>query len=413
VNRMQVSSVLKDVGAGTTAGRSKLQMQSALVVMQFALSLVLLSGAGLMIRSFLALRKTDPGFSAHGVLINSQLVLPRDKYSTNEQRVLFFRQLIDRIQGFPDAEFVGGITSLPLTGTSLFKGYQILGRPEASTAGERAAVWNVVTEDYFKTMRIRLIQGRELSVKDNESAPRVALINEALARAQFPDDSPIGQRILLNDRGSVPCEIVGVVASSRQFALARDPAPEIFTPYRQSRVPYMYVVVKSRRDPMALVGPIRGAVKEIDPDQPVGQRTLEQQFANAIAAPRLNALLLSIFAALAVLLAGIGIYGVVSYLVGKRTREIGIRMALGASRSVLRSALGRGLRLAGLGVVTGLIASMMVARLLARFLYRVGVNDPVTFAFVVVLLAAIAVLACWVPARRATKVDPLVALRYE
>jgi putative ABC transport system permease protein len=272
VNRMQVSSVLKDVGAGTTAGRSKLQMQSALVVMQFALSLVLLSGAGLMIRSFLALRKTDPGFSAHGVLINSQLVLPRDKYSTNEQRVLFFRQLIDRIQGFPDAEFVGGITSLPLTGTSLFKGYQILGRPEASTAGERAAVWNVVTEDYFKTMRIRLIQGRELSVKDNESAPRVALINEALARAQFPDDSPIGQRILLNDRGSVPCEIVGVVASSRQFALARDPAPEIFTPYRQSRVPYMYVVVKSRRDPMALVGPIRGAVKEIDPDQPVGQR---------------------------------------------------------------------------------------------------------------------------------------------
>lgn len=303
---------------------------------------------------------------------------------------------------------------MPLTGTSLFKGYQILGRPEASTAGERAAVWNVVTEDYFKTMRIRLIQGRELSVKDNESAPRVALINEALARAQFPDDSPIGQRILLNDRGSVPCEIVGVVASSRQFALARDPAPEIFTPYRQSRVPYMYVVVKSRRDPMALVGPIRGAVKEIDPDQPVGQRTLEQQFANAIAAPRLNALLLSIFAALAVLLAGIGIYGVVSYLVGKRTREIGIRMALGASRgSVLRSALGRGLRLAGLGVVTGLIASMMVARLLARFLYRVGVNDPVTFAFVVVLLAAIAVLACWVPARRATKVDPLVALRYE
>jgi putative ABC transport system permease protein len=176
----------------------------------------------------------------------------------------------------------------------------------------------------------------------------------------------------------------------------------------------MYVVVKSRRDPMALVGPIRGAVKEIDPDQPVGQRTLEQQFANAIAAPRLNALLLSIFAALAVLLAGIGIYGVVSYLVGKRTREIGIRMALGASRgSVLRSALGRGLRLAGLGVVIGLIASMMVARLLARFLYRVGVNDPVTFAFVVVLLAAIAVLACWVPARRATKVDPLVALRYE
>lgn len=414
VNRMQVSSVLKDVGAGTTAGRSKLQMQSALVVMQFALSLVLLSGAGLMIRSFLALRKTDPGFSAHGVLINSRLVLPPDKYSTNEQRVLFFRQLIDRIQRFPDAEFVGGITSLPLTGTSSFKGYQILGRPEASTAGERAAVWNVVTEDYFKTMGIRLIQGRELSVKDNESAPRVALINEALARAQFPDDSPIGQRILLNDRGSVPCEIVGVVASSRQFALARDPAPEIFTPYQQSRVPYMYVVVKSRRDPMALVGPIRGAVKEIDPDQPVGQRTLEQQFANAIAAPRLNALLLSIFAALAVLLAGIGIYGVVSYLVGKRTREIGIRMALGASRgSLLRSVLGRGLRLAGLGVVIGLIASMMVARLLARFLYRVGVNDPVTFAFVVVLLAAISVLACWVPARRATKVDPLVALRYE
>jgi putative ABC transport system permease protein len=413
-NRVQLFSVLKDVGAGTTSGRSKLQMQSALVVLQFALSLVLLTGAGLMIRSFLALRNTDPGFSAQGVLINTQLVLPRDKYSTNEQRVLFFKQLIERIQQFPDAEYVGAITALPLTQTSVFKGYQILGRSAASSAEERGAVWNVVAEDYFKAMGIRLIQGRELSVKDNQGAPGVALINDTLAKAQFPDVSPIGQRILLNESGSVPCEIVGVVASSRQFALQRDSAPEIFTPYQQSRVHYMYVLVKSRRDPMALVGPIRGAVKEIDPDQPVGQRTLEQEFANAIVTPRLNALVLSIFAALAVLIAGIGIYGVVSYLVGKRTREIGIRMALGASRgSVLRSVLGRGLRLAGLGVVIGLIASMLAARLLAKFLYRVGANDPATFAFVVVLLAAIAVLACWVPARRATKVDPLVALRYE
>jgi putative ABC transport system permease protein len=411
---VQLSSVLKDAGAGTTGGRSKLQTQSALVVMQFALSLVLLTGAGLMIRSFLALRNTDPGFSAHGVLINSQLMLPPDKYSTNEQNVLFFKQLIERIQRFPDAEYVGGITSLPLTGTSLFKSYQILGRAEASSDGERGAVWNVVTEDYFKTMGIRLIQGRELSVTDNESAPRVALINDRLARAQFSDVSPIGQRILLNDRGSAPCEIVGVVASTKQFALEKDPAPEIFTPYQQSRVSYMYVLVKSRRDPTALVGPIRATVKELDPDQPVGQRTLEQQFNTAIATPRLNAILLSIFAALALLLAGIGIYGVVSYLVGKRTREIGIRMALGASRgSVLRSVLGRGLRLAGWGVVLGLLVSVMVARLLGRFLYRVGASDPVTFALVVSLLAAISLLACWVPAQRATKVDPLVALRYE
>jgi ABC-type antimicrobial peptide transport system permease subunit len=226
---------------------------------------------------------------------------------------------------------------------------------------------------------------------------------------------PIGQRILLNDRSSTqPYEIVGVVGSSKQFGVGQDPSPEIFTPYQQSRVQFMYVVVKSRGDTASLVGPIRSAVKAIDPDQPVGQRTLEQQFTNAISFPRLYAILLGTFAGLALLLAAIGIYGVVSYLVGQRTREIGIRMALGASQgNVLRNVLGRGLRLAGLGLAIGLAASMLVTRLLEAFLYRVGATDPVTFAMAVAVLVGIAVLACWIPALRATKVDPLVALRYE
>jgi putative ABC transport system permease protein len=415
MNRVQVSSVMKDVSAGTTSGRSKLHLQSALVVMQFALSLVLLSGAGLMIRSFLALKNTNPGFSANGVLINTQLVLPTDKYSTNQQCERFFKELLERVRGIPGVEYAGGITSLPLAGNSSFLGYQILGRPVTTSGGERGAVRNVVTEDYFKTMGIPLIQGRDLTTKDNESAPHVAVINDVLAKTQFSDVSPIGQRILLNDRSSTePYEIVGVVGSSKQFGIGQDPSPEIFTPYLQSRVSFMYVVVKGRGDTAGLVGPIRSAVKAIDPDQPVGQRTLEQQFTNAISFPRLYAILLGTFAGLALLLAAIGIYGVVSYLVGQRTREIGIRMALGASQgNVLRDVLGRGLRLAGLGLAIGLAASMLVTRLLGAFLYRVGATDPVTFAMAVAVLVGIAVLACWIPALRATKVDPLVALRYE
>ena len=414
LNRVQVSAVLKEASSGTTGGKSRLGMQSVLVIAQVALSLVLLSGAGLLIRSFLALRGTDPGFKAQGVLINTQLVLPRDKYTTNEQSVLFFKQLIDRIKTFPGVVTVGGITSLPLQGNSSTKSYQIVGKPSSDAGGKRGAVWNVVTEDYFKTMGISLVHGRELRDSDNSGALHVALINDALAKREFAGTDPIGQRVLLSTRDAQPYEIVGVVGSAKQFSLGQAALPEIFTPYQQSTLQFMYVVVKAEGDPTRLAAPIRAAVRDIDPDQPVGYRTLEQQFDNAISGQKFYALLLGVFAALALILAGVGIYGVLSYLVGQRTREIGIRMALGAnSGNVLRNVLGRGFALVGTGLAIGLGVSLGMTRLIGGLLYQIGAADPVTFVAAIFVLAAVALIACWIPALRATKVDPIVALRYE
>ncbi|HUK30648.1 MAG TPA: ABC transporter permease [Candidatus Acidoferrum sp.] len=414
LNRVQVSSVLKEAGSATTGGKSRLGLQSALVVSQVVLSLVLLTTAGLLIRSFLALRGTDPGFKAQGVLINTQLVLPTDKYTTTEQSVAFFKQLIERIQTFPGVVAAGGITSLPLQGNSGTRNYEIIGHPVSTDGGQRGAVVNVVTENYFNTMGIPLIRGRELRDSDNAAAPRVALINDALARREFPGLDPIGQRILLGARNAQPYEIVGIVGSAKQFSLGQDALPEIFTPYQQSPVSFMYVVVKAHGDPNQLAAPIRAAVRDLDPDQPVGHRTLEQQFDNAISGQRFYAVLLGVFAGLALVLAGVGIYGVLSYLVGQRTREIGIRMALGASRaSVLRHVLARGFRLAGTGLLIGFAASLGIARLLGSLLYRVGAADPISFIVAVIVLGSVAVIACWVPALRATKVDPIVALHYE
>jgi len=414
LNRVQVSSVLKEASAGTTSGKSRLGMQGVLVIAQVALSLVLLTGAGLLIRSFLALRGTDPGFKAQGVLINTQLVLPPDKYTTKEQSVNFFKQLLERIKGFPGVEATGGITSLPLQGNSSTKGYEIVGRPVTTPGGKRGAVWNVVTEDYFKTMGIPLIRGRELRDSDNSGALHVALINDALARREFPGTDPIGQRVLLSTRNAEPYEIVGIVGSAKQFSLGEDALPEIFTPYQQSILQFMYVVVKTQGEPTRLAAPIRAAVRDIDPDQPVGQRTLEQQFNNAISGQKFYALLLGVFAGLALILAGVGIYGVLSYLVGQRTREIGIRMALGASPStVLRNVLARGFALVGTGLAIGLGVSLGLTRLIGRLLYQIGASDPVTFVVAIFVLATVALIACWIPAMRATKVDPIVALRYE
>jgi putative ABC transport system permease protein len=414
MNRVQVASVLKEASASTTGGKSKLGLQGALVVSQVALSLALLSGAGLLIRSFIALRETDPGFKAQDVLINTQLVLPRDKYTTNEQSVAFFKQLLDRIHGFPGVVAAGGITSLPLAGNSFSRAYEIIGRPASNPSDKRGAVWNVVTEEYFQAMGIPLVRGRELKASDNSSAPHVALINDALARKEFPGADPIGQRVLLSTKNAQPYEIVGVVGSAKQFGLDQDALPEIFTPYQQSTVQFMYVVVKAQGDPNRLAAPVRAAVRDLDPDQPVGHRTLAQQFDNAVSGQKFYALLMGVFAGLALVLAGVGIYGVLSYLVGQRTREIGIRMALGASRgNVLGHILGRGMRLTATGLLIGLAVSLGLSRLIGKFLYHVGASDPTTFVAAIVVLAGIALIACGIPALRATKVDPIVALRYE
>jgi putative ABC transport system permease protein len=413
-DRAQLAGVLKDASATTTVGRTRMKLQNSLVVAQIAISLVLASGAGLLIRSFVALRNTDPGFKAEGVLINTLLVLPQDKYTTNQQCVAFFRQLLERIRALPGVKTAGGITAMPLSGNSSFRGYEIVGKPVSSPGGERAAIRNVVTEGYFETMGIPIRSGRFFRDSDNESAPRVAVINEALARQQFKNEDPIGQRIILHGSDSQPYEIVGVVGSSRQFSMSQDPSPEIFTPYRQSRLQFMYVLVKTDGNPGSLAGPIRSAVHDIDPDQPMGTLTLEQRFEHSIAGSRFYALLITTFAALALILAAVGVYGVLSYLVAQHTREIGIRMALGANRvNVWNQFVGRGLLLAGIGVITGVAASLGLTRAVAALLYHVGAADPLTLAGACFVLLLVTLIAAAVPAYRASRIDPMVALRYE
>jgi putative ABC transport system permease protein len=275
-----------------------------------------------------------------------------------------------------------------------------------------AAVLNVVTPDYFNTMSIPLKQGRWFSDSDTEQAARVAVINDTAAKKFFADSDPLGQQLFVSGQGEQPYRVVGVVGSSRQFDITSPPSPEIFTNYQQSTMSYMYVLARTAGDPSALVPAIRRAVAEIDPEQPVGHRTLDQQLENAITEPRFYTLLMGLFAGLALLLAAIGVYGAMAYAVSQRTREIGVRMALGAQRStVMRLFLRDGLKLAILGVVVGLALAFAATHAMASLLFNVKPTDALAFGSAALLLCLAVFLANLIPARRATRVDPLLALR--
>ncbi|HEX8140433.1 MAG TPA: ABC transporter permease [Pyrinomonadaceae bacterium] len=408
-----LNEILKDSSRGSTGGRGQHRFRSVLVVTEVVLSLVLLIGAGLLIRSFVAMRNVDPGFKAEGVLVNSQLVLPPQKYAEANRGVAFFKELFERVRALPGVESVGGITALPLQGNSRLQAYAVAGRAPQPQGQELTAVINTVGADYFQTMSIPLKRGRLFTERDDASGPKTVLVNETLARRIFPDKDPLGERLYLRG-GNTPYEIVGVVGDAKQFNLTGDAEPEIFTHYLESPVTFMYVLARTKGDPASLAMPIRREVQAIDPDQPVGNRTLAQQFENSISQPRFYTLLLGLFAGVALILATIGIYGVMSYMVAQRTHEIGIRMALGAQRrDVLKIVIWQGLKLAIIGVVVGLGLSFLATRLLSSLLYGVSAVDPITFALIPLLLTGVAVAACFIPARRATRIDPLVALRNE
>jgi putative ABC transport system permease protein len=408
-----LNEILKDSSRGSTGGRGQHRFRSVLVVTEVVLSLVLLIGAGLLIRSFVAMRNVDPGFKAEGVLVNSQLVLPPQKYAEGNRGVAFFKELFERVRALPGVESVGGITALPLQGNSRLQAYAVAGRAPQPQGQELTAVINTVGADYFQTMSIPLKRGRLFTERDDANGPKTVLINETLARRIFPDHEALGERLYLRGNNT-PYEIVGVVGDAKQFNLLGDTSPEIFTHYLESPITFMYVLARTKGDPSSLALPIRREVQAIDPDQPVGNRTLAQQFESSIAQPRFYTLLLGLFAGVALILATIGIYGVMSYMVAQRTHEIGIRMALGAQRrDVLKIVIWQGLKLAIIGVALGLGLSFLATRLLSSLLYGVSAVDPVTFALIPLLLTGVAVAACFIPARRATKIDPLIALRNE
>ena len=399
-------------------GARRNRVRSLLVVSEIALSLVLLIGAGLLIKSFLRQLDTDPGYTTARVL-SVTLPLSRAKYPQPEQQIAYVQELINRTRALPGIEAIGATNLLPLGLRDTFNTFNIEGRPPAPPESRTAARNYSITPDYFRVMNIPVRRGRAFTERDVQNAPPVIVINEAFARRFFPNEEARGKRIILEDEKGEPLpprEIVGIVGNVRHESLDEKEQPEYYVPFFQTPDRQMDLVVRSAAsNPAALAFAVRGAIKSIDKDQLIWEaKTMDERVAESVAPRRFQMLLLGLFAALALLLASIGIYGVMNFTVTQRTHEIGIRMALGAqARDVLRLVIGQGMRLALIGVSAGLISAVAVTRLMASLLYGVSAVDPAVFVGVSLLLTAVTLLACYIPARRAMKVDPMIALRHE
>ncbi|HET7321400.1 MAG TPA: ADOP family duplicated permease, partial [Longimicrobiaceae bacterium] len=421
-SRPNLSGALREGGRGASRGRSRLR--GLLVGGEAALSMVLLVGAGLLIATVVQLLKVDPGFEANGLLT---VEFPRAPagYDTPAQLWNFERQALERLRSLPGVQSASAASNLPLErGWNI--AMQVEGRPET---GEGNIEWRAVTPEYFETLKVPLERGRTIHETDGASAPRVVVVNEAFADHFFPNENPIGERVEIGkwkgewtDSGFAAAgaaEIVGVVADMREMGLARDPKRTIFVPQAQapnvawmSRMPSL--MIRTAR-PLALRRSVEEALREVDPRLPTPEfSTMERVVGASVARERFNASLMAVFAALALLLTAVGIYGVVSFAVRQRTREIGVRMALGASGGrVMRQVTRQGMVPVVVGLAVGLVAALGLTRLLRSMIWGVSATDPLTFAAVAAVLVGVALLASWIPARKATRVDPVEALRAE
>ncbi|MGH9930299.1 MAG: ABC transporter permease [Pyrinomonadaceae bacterium] len=419
-SRRDLNGALNDANRGSTENLTRNRARSLLVVSEVALSLVLLIGAGLLLKSFVRLLHTSPGFDATRI-VALDIPLSRQRYDTPRKQSYFFHQLIDRTKALAGVESVGVVNLLPLGNSDEALTFSIAGRPKFPAGSEPVANYTVVSSGYFEALKILLRQGRSFGSEDKEKAPAVVLISEELARQYFAGESPIGKRLTIDSDSGSPAdaisrEIVGVVGDVRRESLDIATVPEFYVPYEQAPERRMNLVVRMTADnPANTTATLRQALKELDGDQMVWQtRTLDQLVAASIAGRRFNMLLLGLFAGLALVLAALGIYGVMAYSVTRRTHEIGIRMALGARMiDVLRLVIKDGMTLALIGVVVGLGGAFALTRLMSTLLFGVTPTDASTFVGISLGLLAVALIASYIPARRATKVDPLVALRYE
>jgi putative ABC transport system permease protein len=411
--KADLNQSLRDSGKGLQGTRSGRRGLSALVVAETALALMLLVGAGLLIRSFIRLQRVDPGFDPRNVL-TAVVALPQAVYPDRNQIAPFYSQLLERVGTLPGVQSAAAVSSLPLAGFDSDAGFVIEGRP-APQPDQRPVAWiSSVSPGYFHTMGMRLIAGREFADRDRENAPKVVIISESAARRHFPNEDPIGMRIG-NGRPDGWREIVGVTADVKHFGLNQDARVSIFFPDRQQPARRMYIVARTATDPSSLSSALKGAVAAMDKDLAVSNIIpMEEITAQSIGQERFTLLLLGLFSALALLLAVAGIYGVMSYAVAQRTQEIGIRVALGAqTRNVLKLVITQGMVLVLAGVGIGLASALALTRFIRGLLFGVSATDPMTFVGVAALLALVALVACYVPARRASKVDPMVALRCE
>jgi len=406
-----LNETLKEAGRGTTAGRHR--VRNSLVIVEVALALMLLICSGLMIRSFIRLQRVNPGFNPNNALVVN-IALPGRKYPNSDHHLAFFSQLVERTSALPGVVAAGLTQSLPIQGDYLL-GFNIQGRPPAPPGEDKSTNYYAVTPGYFKAMGIPLLRGRLFTEQDNNNAARVAIINETMARQYFPDEDPIGKGISVTQGPERFREIVGIVGDVKQYGLAQPSTLQTYDPYLQMPFSGVTLVVRTENNPASLSGAIRSEVLAIDREQPVSRiRTLDQIISGSVQQQRFLMLLLGVFAAVALILAAVGLYGVMSYAVTQRTHEIGIRMALGANAgNVLRLVVGHGMMLAMIGVAIGLAGAFAVTRLMATLLFSVSTTDPVTFAGISVLLTGVALVACLGPAHRATRVDPMVALRHE
>jgi predicted permease len=412
-----LSETLKEGGRDSSAGSRGNRIRGVLVVSEVAVSFLLLIGAGLLINSFLHLRKLDPGYRADH-LLTMKVALPETKYPDKERRAPFFRELIRRVQTLPGVESVAVASNLPLTYSGDSMPIGVEGRPDPPPDQSPDVVLRVVSPGYFHTMGIPLAQGRDISEKDTPDAVRVVVISEKTARYFWPGQNPIGKRLKPGSTTSDSPwrEVVGIVKDVRQNDFVAEPKMQMYMAHEQvGSFAANALVVRTQVDPLSLGTAVRKVVWEIDKDQPVSDiRSMEEIVSRAVARQRFSTMLLGIFATLALVLAAVGIYGVMSYSVAQRTREIGIRMALGAQRSdVLKMTVGQGLRLVIMGVAIGLAAAFVLTRVMASLLFGVSATDPITFIIISLVLMAVALIASYIPALRATKVDPMVALHYQ
>ncbi len=417
VSKLRLNDTLKEGGRSGAEGGTARRLRSGLAVGEIALSFVLLVGAGLLIRSFMQLQDVHPGFSADH-LLTVKLSLPTAKYTENQQVVNFYDQLLGRLATQPGVQAVTVTNSLPLDGGGDYVAFTVEGRIPARTDRQPDAESRIVGPDYFRALKIPLQKGRLLEDRDAGGAPDAVVISDTMARKYFGGDDPIGKRITFGDPLANDAEwftVIGVVGDVRGSALNDEPYAQVYGSYRQSPRRAMTVVIRTAGEPTALVSTVRQQVAALDPQQPLyNVRTAEQVLAASIARPRFNMLLIALLASVALVLAAIGVYGVISYSVTQRTHELGVRMALGASAgNVLKLVVGEGMLLAGIGIGFGILAAVGVTRIMASLLYGVSATDPLTFVSLALLLGGIAFVASYIPARRATRVNPVEALRHE
>jgi len=423
-SKVDLTTALKDGARTASESKGSRRLRDALVVAEIALSLVLLTGAALLLHSFWRMRQADPGFDPRNVL-TFRISLSYQKYEAAKAGE-FFRRLQSRLQTIPGVRAAANVFPLPLNDEREFDDLEAILDARFEIEGRTLRPNDrphydprTVQPEYFRAMGIRLLGGRDFDERDRDGRAPVAIINEAMARRYFAGEDPIGKRIrlssLVTPKDQPMRQIVGVVGDVKHRGVTAEARPEVYVPFAQAPFQEMFVAVKTDSDPASVTSAVRAAVLELDREQPIfNVKTMEQRLGQSVAGQRFNTLLLAIFAGLALLLAAVGLYGALSYAVAERTHELGVRLALGAqSRDVLRLVIGHGLKLVAIGLLIGLVGAVALTRLLGGLLFGVSATDPLTFFVVALLLVVVAVVACYLPARRATKVDPMVALRAE